>query len=738
MQGGRSNKFIIEMYNTCKASDGISDLFSRVSDKLKESFSIDKVIIKNLNQKKESLSAGEEYAINTKQLYIDNRLSGYSAFPDLINYYNNGFRSSAIIPVINENKPIGTITLLSQKEEAFGKEDVAELNISSNILNNECGVQLDREKSQKMERFFQASFESVVPQAIVTQKGKVVMANTAMLDLLGKPNEVQPLQISQFFKIDLSKANSPPWEEEHVEIYREPVRKFMVSSKGLGEGLLHLTFNETTSLNLLEERSRALDYSTTEAFITMDDDMRINWASENISRILRVDKDYLVGRKLTDFMSSASSQQIGKTEIISEEVQLNFDNNQKQEVMATILKGKNGFSSILSINFERYLSAVKKALNDVVQISSDAVIEVDQSGSIIRINKSAEKLLRYRSDELDGMQISSLYADTDSQNRFSSSISIAKKNDVVTDIYVNILPKGIGERMPFQQSIMAIKNMNNTIDGYFIVGKELSTKMEKERLNEAFDKATKQMKEIKSESDLKTQFIYNVSHDFKTPITNIKGFSTLLYKEEFGVLTDEQKSYVKIIMDELDRLMLLIEQILDVAKLSSGRIKLDMQQVDMGELMENASIKALAESAANKGITLKHNVDYNVPQIPADPNRLIQAFVNLIGNAIKFTEAGGTISVSVFKKGKNIRVEVTDTGMGIDKEEKAKLFKKFYQLPRKGLTTHEGAGTGLGLSITKEIVNLHGGQIGVKSEVGKGSTFWFTIPTSVRIKKKAA
>ena len=736
MQGGRSNKFIIDIYNTCKASNGISDLFSRISDKLKESFSIDKIVVKNISQKKENMSAGEEYAINTKQLYIDNRLSGYSAFPDLINYYNSGFRSSAIIPVINEKKAIGTITLLSQKEEAFGKEEMAELNIASNILNNECGVQLEREKGREMEKFFDAAFGIMVPQAIVSQKGRLILANAAMMDLLGKPKEMPTSSLSQFFKIDFTKISGSSWEEEYVESTSESGRRFRLSAKALGDGLLHLSFNETTALNLLEERAKALDYSATEAFITMDNDLRINWASANISRILKVDKDYLIGRKLSDFAGSIPTQSLSKGSMLSEDMQLNFDNNIKSEVTATILKGKNGFSSILSINFDKYLASVKKALRDVVQISSDAVIEVDASGSITKINKSAEKLLKYRSDELEGMQISSLYADTDSQNRFSSSLSIAKKNDVVTDIYVNMLPKSIGEKMPFQQSIMSIKNNNNAVDGYFVVSRELSTKMEKERLNETLDRTTKQMKEIKSESDLKTQFIYNVSHDFKTPITNIKGFSTLLYKEEFGVLTDEQKEYVKIIMDELDRLMLLIEQILDVAKLSSGRIKLDLQQVEMKDLMENASIKALAESAANKGIILKHNVDYNVPQISADPNRLIQAFVNLIGNAIKFTDAGGLISVSIFKKGKNIRVEVTDTGMGIDKEERAKLFKKFYQLPRKGLTTHEGAGTGLGLSITKEIVNLHGGQIGVKSEVGKGSTFWFTIPTSQKVKKK--
>ncbi|MEM0074526.1 MAG: ATP-binding protein, partial [Candidatus Micrarchaeaceae archaeon] len=141
----------------------------------------------------------------------------------------------------------------------------------------------------------------------------------------------------------------------------------------------------------------------------------------------------------------------------------------------------------------------------------------------------------------------------------------------------------------------------------------------------------------------------------------------------------------------------------------------------------NPSIKSLAEMAQKKGLAFEWHTDYNVPDTVADPNRVIQVLVNLIGNAIKFTERG-SVRVNVFKKGKNVRVEVIDTGIGISKEDKAKLFRKFFQLQHKGLTKQEGSGTGLGLVIAKEIVNLHGGKIGVVSEQGKGSTFWFTIP----------
>jgi two-component system sensor histidine kinase ChiS len=129
-------------------------------------------------------------------------------------------------------------------------------------------------------------------------------------------------------------------------------------------------------------------------------------------------------------------------------------------------------------------------------------------------------------------------------------------------------------------------------------------------------------------------------------------------------------------------------------------------------------------------------VAYDTPRITADPNRLIQVLVNLIGNAVKFTDKG-SIEVRVVKKtNRSIECSVSDTGIGISDEDKKKLFRKFYQAPKTDLVKQEQAGTGLGLSITKDIVTLHGGKIGFESELGKGSRFWFTLPINSRAKKK--
>lgn len=224
---------------------------------------------------------------------------------------------------------------------------------------------------------------------------------------------------------------------------------------------------------------------------------------------------------------------------------------------------------------------------------------------------------------------------------------------------------------------------------------------------------------------------YNESMAALNPV--IRKWFASRYKE----LTPPQMYSFKLIkeMENLNRLMDLIMQVLDVAKFSANKIRLDYQQVNLEELGQHPSIRSLSELCSRKGVSFGWHVDYNVPSVSADPNRLIQVFVNLITNAIKFTEKG-SVEVYITKVGRSVRVDVKDTGIGISKDDIGKIFKKFYQLQRRGLTKQEGSGTGLGLTIVKEIVNLHGGKMHVKSEVGVGSDFWFTIPISEKEKKK--
>jgi len=216
----------------------------------------------------------------------------------------------------------------------------------------------------------------------------------------------------------------------------------------------------------------------------------------------------------------------------------------------------------------------------------------------------------------------------------------------------------------------------------------------------------------------------------RQPLTSIRGFTELLYHEEFGKLNDEQKEYLKTILSETDRFMELLMRVLEVARIEAKKVKLQLAETDISQLIQSPPIKSFEEMAKKKGLYFNIIIGENVPKIICDQTRITEAIVNLVSNAVKFTQKGG-ITIKVFRKSRKfIQIEVTDTGIGIKEEDQKRLFRKFYQIERKTFATQEGSGTGLGLSITKEIVKLHGGRIGVISQFGKGSTFWFTLPIS--------
>ncbi len=367
------------------------------------------------------------------------------------------------------------------------------------------------------------------------------------------------------------------------------------------------------------------------------------------------------------------------------------------------------------------------------------IITIDTMGYVREINEGFEKTLGYTSSNISGLSISSICADQESQMKISNALNIVKKGGIVNGMEISIISKNSTEPIPSSQTVKANYDNDGKLNGYMFIGKELATRRKLLKKEAELMDLERENVKLEGESQLKTQFIYNISHDLKTPITNIMGFSKLMLGGEFGTLNEEQQRNLNIIISEGDRLLQLIAQILDVAKLEAKKIKLDIKFVNLNTIKESPVISSLGEVALNKNITFSFDVDFDVPEVEADPNRLIQVFVNLIGNAIKFTDKGG-ISVSIKRYGKKndprVKVEINDTGVGISKEYKNKLFKKFYQVKRETLTRQEGTGTGLGLSIAKEIVSLHGGKIGFTSKPGLGSTFWFWLPVSQKQKKK--
>ncbi len=733
---------VADVFEMSRESGSKEDLLAKFATRIGGAMGIEYVLAKDTYSDRGRLDGLDEFVMNTGKPYVDNRLSGYSAFPELIKHYNLGFRSCMMLPVSVEGKPVLVATFLSRQEDRFDTGTVSKLGMAAGALGYAVAAKAERERSVNLAHYFDAAFNTYMAQMLIDRTGTIVKANKSACEAFGKTQkEMVGRNINEFIDADANMLLSlQGWRTADIRDRLQRGRVFRASCGNVNDRLLHVLLSDSTELLETKEKVKAAEQGANDAFALLAPDTSIMWASANIERVLKIGKNAFVGRKLTDMIYGDSSFDAWLKQVdgaVTRALHLNLGNGVYADAKTVISKNSfGGYSCMLSSsNLEKYATAMRGALEGLIESSNDAIISTDAFGYVKSMNRSAERLLGYSNSELSGTAVSSLYSDNESRSKFDSSVSIARNSGVVENDFVNARCKS-GEIVPCEQSLRSMRDPDYNLVGYMMVIKELATKQKMSRLEDSNEDLEKKFENAKSESELKTQFLYNISHDLKTPLTSIYGYGKLLASGSKD-LDPRYKEYADIITKEADRLLQLILQILDVAKLSSGRIQLDAQQVNFNDLVKNPAIQSLAEFAGKKGIAFEVAIGYDVPAIQADPNRLIQVLVNLIGNAIKFTEQGsirlGVARVS--SKSKFVRVEVRDTGTGISKEDMKKLFKKFYQVQRKGLTVQEGSGTGLGLSIAKEIVNLHGGKIGVESEPGKGSTFWFNLPIAGAVKK---
>jgi signal transduction histidine kinase len=233
-------------------------------------------------------------------------------------------------------------------------------------------------------------------------------------------------------------------------------------------------------------------------------------------------------------------------------------------------------------------------------------------------------------------------------------------------------------------------------------------------------------RQLETASRHKSEFLANMSHELRTPLNAVIGFSEVLAEGLFGELNAKQAEYVRDIMESGRHLLSLINDILDLSKVEAGRMELEIAEFDLQGAVD-AALLLMRERAARKGIELARDVDASIRTIRADERKVKQVLLNLLSNALKFTPDGGRIAVRVAKRDGMIEVAVSDTGIGIAKEDQQAVFDEFRQV---GSAAKRVEGTGLGLALVRKFVELHGGSIRVESEPGAGSTFTFTIPAT--------
>ena len=250
-------------------------------------------------------------------------------------------------------------------------------------------------------------------------------------------------------------------------------------------------------------------------------------------------------------------------------------------------------------------------------------------------------------------------------------------------------------------------------------------------LEKAHEELTELAVELERAARVKSEFLANMSHELRTPLNSINGFSEVLYDETFGPLNVKQKQYVNNVLTSGKHLLLLINQILDMAKVEAGKMKLALSSLPTKSLLNELTM-LVADMMSKKKIEMLIEIAEDIPDIEADELKVKEIMYNLLSNAVKFTTEGGKIGMRAKKAGSDIEIVVWDTGVGIASENMGKIFEGFFRVDTPYSRVTEG--TGLGLPLSKKLVELHGGKLTVESEgLNKGTLVRFTLPVVSRM-----
>jgi len=256
------------------------------------------------------------------------------------------------------------------------------------------------------------------------------------------------------------------------------------------------------------------------------------------------------------------------------------------------------------------------------------------------------------------------------------------------------------------------------------VGLEQEVHERTSELASALGRLDEKTRELEAASNHKSEFLANMSHELRTPLNAISGFSQVLRKQLLGEINEKQAEYLDDILASARHLLSLIDDVLDLAKVEAGQIELDVMPFSLLDALERGVV-IVRERATRGAVRVSLSSDPGVDTVIGDERRIRQVVFNLLSNAVKFAPAGSTVDIAAARVDGEVRVSVSDSGPGIAPEDQARIFEEFQQAAA-GREQREG--TGLGLALSRRLVELHGGHIWVDSEVGKGSTFVFTLP----------
>jgi len=402
-------------------------------------------------------------------------------------------------------------------------------------------------------------------------------------------------------------------------------------------------------------------------------------------------------------------------------------------------------------------------LKNVLDDSQDMIMTTDTDGRIIEFSRGGDRILGYTRDEIIGMKASDLYVDGGERARV---LDILKDNGALLN-HETVLLRKDGSPVDISLTISQLKNQTGKVIGTVGISKDITEEKslrnalheKNEELNELNlrleDKVLERTRELeKTNRDLaaanqmKARFISNMSHELRTPLNSILGFSEILLDKTFGDLNEKQMRHVSNISTSGKHLLALVNNILDLAKIEAGKIELFYEDFGVSDAVSEV-VMVMNSLAVKKSIKIRSEISPEIQNFYADKVKFKQVLYNLVSNAIKFTPEGGEMGVRAgIVKNKDsmipwalegqslLKVSVWDKGIGIKEEDTYRIFEEFEQADAS--TSRDYEGTGLGLSLTRKLVELHGGQVELRSVYGEGSEFVFYLPMAHAERKQPA
>ena len=525
----------------------------------------------------------------------------------------------------------------------------------------------------------------------------------------------------------------------------QTARKFNKQNQQLkqySENLESIVEERTAALTEAKQYVDNIIYSMTDTLIVINSDTEIQTVNQKTLDLLGYEKQELIGESIRTVLEEEQGLFIGTglTELIKKSfvkgIELNYVTKSGEKILMQFsgLVMRSGDGSVQGIvcisqditerkQAELALEKQRKWLETTLSSIGDAIIATDMNACVVFMNSVAEDLTGWISQNAQGHAIEEIFniVNEETRNPVTNPVHRAiEKGTIVGLANHTILISKDGQEIPIDDSAAPIRRGDELL-GVILVFRDISKRKQAE------EQLKISKKQAEKANQAKTQFLANMSHEIRTPLNSIVGFSQILMNQakEYN-FPREVLRYLDNIQISGQNLSELINNILDLSKIEAGKMDVSIEPLNF-KLLVQEIFHINKVQALQKELDYTYDFDPKIPEIiESDRTRLNQILMNLIGNALKFTPEGKRVHLRAKKQEDFILIQVSDEGIGISKDKQIHIFESFEQVDE--TITRQFGGTGLGLAITKKMVELLNGEIGVESELGKGSTFFVKIP----------